>query len=87
MKKRDKYLRNTEYYFDKYDTDENGDNVYSKTGNLVTVKGTAEQLDKAWLSSKAMWKDYEGIQKLVEEENTKVNTKNKIQSLTATGKI
>jgi len=87
MKKRDKYLRSTDYYFDQYATNDDGDNIITKTGNLVTIKGTAEQLDKAWLSSKAMWKDYESIQKLVEEEDSKLNNKNKIQSSTATGEI
>jgi hypothetical protein len=81
MKKRDDYLKNTRYYFDEYLTDENGENVLSKTGREITIKGTAEQLDKAWLSSKAMWSDYRTIQKEMKVEDEKKGKGNKMLSM------
>lgn len=86
MKKRDIYLKNTRYYFDEYKTDSDGNNVLSKTGSEITIKGTAEQLDKAWLASKAMWADYDKIIKAVSEEESVEGTK-KIKSSTAMGEI
>jgi hypothetical protein len=69
MLKRDRYLKNQDYYFDQYDVDENGDNVTSRTGAFITVKGTAEQLDKAFSTTPKMYSDYEKIKKMLEEEN------------------
>ena len=86
MRKRDIYLKNTEYYFDQYKTDNNGDNIVSKTGQFVTEKGTAEQLDKAWGASKSMWADYEKIIKTVSEEEVVVKNKRE-KSSTAKGEI
>ncbi len=86
MKKRDIYLKNTRYYFDEYKTDSDGNNILSKTGQEVLLKGTAEQLDKAWLASKAMWADYDKIIKAVSEEESVEGTK-KIKSSTAMGEI
>lgn len=87
MKKRDEYLKTVRYYFDEYMTDENGDNVLSKMGNFVTIKGTAEQLDKAWLSSKAMWADYGKIMKELFEEESKKGKGNKNLSESDKGEI
>lgn len=81
MKKRDAYLKTIRYYFDEYATDENGENVLSKLGNFVTIKGTAEQLDKAWLSSKAMWADYKSIMKDLKTEEEKKGKGNKKLSM------
>lgn len=86
MKKRDIYLKNTNYYFDEYKKDNNGDNIVSKTGQLITEKGTAEQLDKAWGASKSMWADYEKIIKTVKEEEVTVKNKRE-KSSTAKGEI
>ena len=86
MRKRDIYLKNTEYYFDQYKTDNNGDNIVSKTGSFITEKGTAEQLDKAWGASKSMWADYEKITKTVKEEEVVVKNKRE-KSSTAKGEI
>lgn len=86
MKKRDIYLKNTEYYFDQYKVDAFGNNVLSKTGQFVTEKGTAEQLDKAWGASKSMWADYEKIVKAVSEEEDLATSK-KIKSGTASGEL
>lgn len=86
MKKRDIYLKNTEYYFDQYKTDKMGNNVLSKTGQYIVEKGTAEQLDKAWGASKSMWADYEKIMKAIGEEE-ELATSKKIQSDTAKGEI
>lgn len=86
MRKRDIYLKNTEYYFDQYKVDNNGDNIFTKTGQLVTEKGTAEQLDKAWGASKSMWADYDKITKLVREEESVVKNKRE-KSSTAKGEI
>lgn len=86
MKKRDIYLKNTEYYFDQYKTDKMGNNMLSKTGQYIMEKGTAEQLDKAWGASKSMWADYEKIIKAVSEEEELATSKN-IKSGTANGEM
>ena len=86
MKKRDVYLKNTEYYFDQYKVDKMGNNVLSKTGQYIVEKGTAEQLDKAWGASKSMWADYEKIIKSVMEEEELASSK-KVKSGTASGEM
>lgn len=73
MMKRDRYLKNQEYYFDQYALDENGDNRYSKTGQPVLVRGTAEQLDKAYSATPKMYADYDKIKKAIDEERSVVN--------------
>lgn len=70
MAKRDKYLKSQDYYFDQFLLDDNGDNVVSKTGRNVEVKGTAEQLDKAYSTTPKMYADYEKIKKAIEEERS-----------------
>lgn len=71
MSKRDRYLKNQEYYFDEYKMDPNtGDTMYSKTGAPILVKGTAEQLDKAYSTTPKMYSDYDKIKKMLAEEKT-----------------
>jgi len=70
MKKRDAYLKGQEYYFDYIDKD----------GKLV--KGTAEQLDKAYGVTPKMYADYDKIMKELKEEEYKTGKGNKIKSLT-----
>ena len=70
MRKRDEYLKKQEYYFEHYD----------KEGKLV--RGTAEQLDKAYGVTPKMYADYEKIQKSLQEEEYKTGKGNKIKSLT-----
>lgn len=77
MRKRDKYLKNKDYYFDEYATDENGDNVVTKTGNFVTIKGTAEQLDKAQQVTIKYFNEYSKILKELQEEKLKRGKGNK----------
>ena len=87
MLKRDKYLKNTEYYFDEYKTDENGDNVYSKTGNPILLKGTAEQLDKALTTTPKIFLDYGKIRKELQEEKLKRGKANKPLSASDANRI
>jgi len=69
MAKRDKYLKEQDYYFDQYLVNpETGDNVLSKSGNFITVKGTAEQLDKAFAVTPKMFFDFIKIKQSLEEE-------------------
>jgi hypothetical protein len=70
MRKRDEYLKKQDYFFDYFD----------KTGKLV--KGTAEQLDKAYGVTPKMYADYDKIQKSLKEEDYKTGKGNKIKSLT-----
>jgi len=77
MHKRDKYLKSKDYYFDEYATDENGDNIITKTGNLVTIKGTAEQLDKAQQVTIKYFNEYTKILKELNEEKLKRGKGNK----------
>ena len=87
MRKRDSYLKSLEYYFDEYATDENGDNITSKTGQFVTVKGTAEQLDKAYGVTPKMYAEYEKIKRLLGEEEVKRGKGNRPKSPSETGEI
>jgi hypothetical protein len=70
MRKRDDYLKKQEYYFDYYD----------KKSKLV--RGTAEQLDRAYSTTPKMYSDYEKIQKSLKEDEYKTSRGNKIKSLT-----
>lgn len=64
MSKRDKYLKKQHYHFDEEQT------VINEQGEAVVkfVKGTAEQLDKAYSVTPKMYAEYEKIRKLLEEE-------------------
>jgi len=77
MRKRDKYLKNKDYYFDEYKTDENGDNITTKTGAFVVLKGTAEQLDKAQAITIKYFNEYSKILKELSEEKLKKGKGNK----------
>lgn len=71
MHKRDSYLKNQEYYFDQFKIDpKTGDNEYSRTGQPILQKGTAEQLDKAYSTTPKMYADYEKIKKMLAEEKS-----------------
>lgn len=87
MVKRDLYLKNQEYYFDEYLTDENGDNVRSRTGQLITRKGTAEQLDRAFSTTPKMYSDFAKIKKEVIEDEIKRGRGGKVKSLSDSGEI
>lgn len=71
MKKRNLYLKNQEYYFDEYKTDENGDNILSKTGQPVLRKGTAKQLDDAHTTTIKYYADYSKIMKELKQDKLK----------------
>lgn len=87
MSKRDKYLKVQEYYFDEYKTDDNGDNIFSRTGQLITVKGTADQLDKAFSATPKMYNDYYKIKKEIEDDEIKRGRGNKIKSMSDSNEI
>lgn len=87
MFKRDKYLKEQEYYFDEYKTDDNGDNITSKTGQFITLKGTADQLDKAFSATPRMYSDYYKIKKEIEDDEIKRGRGNKIKSMSEANEI
>lgn len=87
MRKRDKYLKSQEYYFDQYLTDDNGDNVVSKTGKFIVIKGTADQLDKAYSTTPKMYSDYDKIKKELEREEQVKGKGGKNVSLSDSGDI
>jgi hypothetical protein len=87
MLKRDKYLKNQDYYFDQYAVDKNGNNILSKTGQEVTVKGTAEQLDRAFGVTPKMYSDFFKIKKDIEEEDIKRGKGNKPKSISETNEV
>lgn len=87
MAKRDKYLKAQDYYFDQYAVDDNGDNIVSKTGRNIEVKGTAEQLDKAYGTTPKMYADYEKIKKSLEQEHAIATTNKGSVSLSDQGLI
>ena len=87
MKKRDKYLKSKDYYFDEYLLDDKGDNVVSKTGRFVTIKGTADQLDSAFSITPKMYSDFYKIKKEIEEEEIKRGKGNKPISLTDSNEL
>ena len=87
MYKRDQYLKTQEYYFDEYMTDDNGDNIKSRTGQLILKKGTAEQLDRAFSTTPKMYSDYYKIKKEIEDDEIKRGRGNKVKSLSDAGDI
>lgn len=87
MFKRDKYLKEQEYYFDSYQLDDNGDNVKSRTGQLVTVRGTADQLDKAFSATPKMYSDFYKIKKEIENDEIKRGKGNKVKSMSDSNEI
>lgn len=87
MFKRDKYLKTQDYYFDKYATNDNGDNVLTRTGQFVTIKGTAEQLDKAFSTTPKMYSDFQKIKKEIEEDEIKRGRGNKPKSMSETNEV
>jgi hypothetical protein len=87
MFKRDKYLKEQEYYFDQYLTNEEGDNVTSKTGQFITVKGTADQLDRAFSTTPRMYNDYHKIKKEIDDDEIKRGKGNKVKSMSDTNEI
>lgn len=87
MFKRDKYLKAQEYYFDQYAVNEDGDNIVSKTGQFITVKGTADQLDKAFSTTPKMYSDYYKIKKEIEEDEIKRGKGNKPKSASDANEI
>lgn len=87
MSKRDKYLKDQRYYFDEYLMDEAGDNVKSRTGQLIMLKGTAEQLDKAFSATPKMYNDYHKIKKEIEDDEIKRGRGNKIKSASDANEI
>jgi hypothetical protein len=87
MAKRDKYLKAQEYYFDKYFTNEAGDNVKSRTGQFITLKGTADQLDRAFAVTPKMYSEFDKIKKTISEDEIKRGKANKPISLSESGEI
>ena len=87
MFKRDKYLKEQENYFDKYMTDEGGDNVKSRTGQFIVIKGTADQLDRAFSTTPRMYNDYYKIKKEIEDDEIKRGRGNKIKSMSDSNEI
>lgn len=87
MFKRDKYLKTQDYYFDQYMLDKNGNNVLTKTGQFVTIKGTADQLDKAFSATPKMYSDFQKIKKEIEEEEIKRGRGNKPKSMSETNEV
>ena len=87
MNTRDTYLKSKDYYFDEYATDENGNNILSKTGAFVTIKGTAEQLDKAYAVTPKMFAEYDKIKKALAEDEVKRGRNSKPRSPSETGEI
>jgi hypothetical protein len=87
MFKRDKYLKEQRYYFDEYMVDDGGDNVKSRTGQFVTIRGTADQLDKAFSTTPKMYNDYHKIKKEIEDDEIKRGRGNKIKSMSDSNEI
>jgi hypothetical protein len=67
MSKRDKYLKQQEYYFD-----------HIEDGKLI--RGTAEQLDRAFSVTPKMYNDFYKIKKTMDEDDIKRGRGNKIIS-------
>ena len=75
MKQRMDYLKSQTYFFDYID----------KQGKLV--KGTAEQLDRAFSATPKMYADYDKIVTSMKEEEYQMGKGKKILSLTDAGEI
>jgi len=74
MAKRDKYLKSQEYFFDSI-----------QEGKLI--KGTAEQLDRAFSATPRMYSDFHKIKKEIEDDEIKRGKGNKVKSLTDADEI
>lgn len=87
MDKRDRYLKNQEYYFDQYQLDKDGNNVKTRTGQFVVIKGTADQLDRAFSVTPKMYSDFSKIKKEIEEDDIKRGRGNKPKSMSETNEV
>jgi hypothetical protein len=74
MAKRDLYLKQQEYFFD-----------HMEDGKLV--KGTAEQLDRAFSATPKMYNDFYKIKKEIEDDDIKRGRGNKPISISDTNEI
>jgi hypothetical protein len=84
MCKRDAYLKEQRYYFDEYQTDDNGDNIKSRTGQFIILRGTADQLDRAFSVTPKM---YNEIKKDIEDDEIKRGRGGKIKSMSDSNEI
>ena len=87
MSKRDTYLKDQRYYFDEYLLDENEDNKKSRTGQFITIRGTADQLDRAFSTTPKMYNDYYKIKKEIEDDEIKRGRGNKVKSMSDSNEI
>jgi len=87
MAKRDTYLKEQRYYFDEYLLDENEDNKKSRTGQFITIRGTADQLDRAFSTTPKMYNDYYKIKKEIEDDEIKRGRGNKVKSMSDSNEI
>jgi hypothetical protein len=59
----------------------------SRTGQFVTIRGTADQLDKAFSATPKMYSDFVKIKKEIEDEEIKRGRGNKPKSVSDTNEI
>jgi len=66
--KRAEFIKDAPYTFDEIATSRNGDYLYTKQGTPIMIKGTAKDLDAMRKNTLTIYKQYEEVKKMFEEE-------------------
>lgn len=66
--KRAEFIKAAPYTFDEIATSRNGEYMYTKQGSPIVIKGTAKDLDAMRKNTLTIYKQYEEVKKMFEEE-------------------
>lgn len=66
--KRADFIKGAPYTFDEIATTKNGEYMYTKQGTPIVIKGTAKDLDAMRKNTLTIYKQYEEVKKMFEEE-------------------
>jgi hypothetical protein len=66
--KRAEFIKEAPYTFDEIATNRSGEYMYTKQGSPIVIKGTAKDLDAMRKNTLTIYKQYEEVKKMFEEE-------------------
>ena len=66
--KRAEFIKEAPYTFDEIATNRMGEYMYTKQGSPIVIKGTAKDLDAMRKNTLTIYKQYEEVKKMFEEE-------------------
>ena len=66
--KRAEFIQNAPYTFDEIATNRQGEYMYTRQGSPIVIKGTAKDLDAMRKNTLTIYKQYEEVKKMFEEE-------------------